>query len=132
MSQWKNIGTVVALSITAALAGTGCLAQSADDDVQTEPEITVAAADTQDNVVAADERTGEAQQNQWWGGFGGFPWLGFGGLGCGLGFGGCGLGFGGCGLGLGFPFWGGFGGCGLGFGGCGLGFGGFGGCGGWW
>src|SRR5262249_11210201 len=43
MTQWKNIGTVIALSIAAALAGTGCLAQSADDDVQADTESAVAA-----------------------------------------------------------------------------------------
>lgn len=115
MSQWKNIGAVVALSITTALAGTGCMAQSADDDV-TETEI---AAVDQDNNAVADEKTGEAEQAQF-----GFGSLGFGGCGFGLGsifspwF--SGLGFGGC-----WPF-GGFGGCGFGgFGGCG----GFAGCG---
>ena len=121
MSQWKNIGPIVALSITAAFAGTGCLAESADeDDVMSDPEIAMA-ADQDDPVVEEQkENVGEAEQ-AWWGGFGG----------CGLGFGGCGIGLGGCGFGLG-----GFGGCGLGFGGCGLGFGGcglglgLGGCGG--
>jgi hypothetical protein len=43
MSQWKNIDAVVALSITAALAGTGCLAQNADDET-TKIEIAAAAA----------------------------------------------------------------------------------------
>jgi hypothetical protein len=93
MSQWKNIGAVVALSITAAFAGTGCMAQSADDDV-TEPEI---AAVDQDNGAVADENTSEAKQ-----GFGfGLGLFGLG-LGCGfnplfgvLGFGGC-WPFGGC------------------------------------
>jgi hypothetical protein len=143
MSQWKNIGTVVALSIAAALAGTGCLAQSADD-AQAEPENAVAAATAEESNTAADEateKTGETSQACF--GFNhvgrsflpfvdvdpgfGCGGCGFGLGGCGLGFGGCGLGFGGCGLGFGGCGLG-FGGCGLGFGGCGLGFGGCGGC----
>ncbi|MFT3772727.1 MAG: hypothetical protein QM820_45640 [Minicystis sp.] len=124
MSQWTKFGTIAALSLSMALAGTGCLSSSdADDEMVDEQGIAATADDdgVKADVQAADEKTGEANE-AWWGGFGRFGFPFFGGFGgCGLGFGGCGLGFGGCGLGLGF------GGCGLGFGGCG--FGGFGGCG---
>lgn len=129
MSQWKDIGAVVALSITAALAGTGCIAQGEDDDGLSD-EI----ADVGNDGAQADqnEATGEAQQGSWFGNFigCGFPFAGAGG------FGSCGVGFPCCGGG--FPFggfgWGsGFGGCGPcgccgGIGGFGGGFGG--GCGG--
>ncbi|MFT3765026.1 MAG: hypothetical protein QM820_05860 [Minicystis sp.] len=130
MSQWKNICSIVALSITASFAGTGCLAQDADD-AASDPEI--AAVDQQRDDVAdvqADESTGETKQACCGGGF---PFVG---CASGCGFGGAfPFGFGGCG----FPVWGGltsgfpFGRCGFGcgFAGLGLGCGGFaGGCGG--
>lgn len=89
MNQWKNIAAVVALSLTTAVAGAGCLAQS--DEGMNEAEIT--AGDQQIDQVAdqtADESTGEASQ-AWFGCFPfprflpffGFVPFGFGCGGCG-------------------------------------------------
>jgi len=139
MSQWKYIGSVVALSLSAALGATGCLAQQGADDATSEPEL--AAAQPDDDAIAgalADEQPGAEKigdAKEACGGFGG--WGGFGGCGGFLG-GGCAGFLGGCGgfgLGgygcLGGGYFGGF--PPIGFaGGCwggGL-FGGFGGCGG--
>jgi len=132
MSQWKNVGAIVALSITAALAGTGCLAQSADDEAMNEPEAT--AVDQESDQGAVGEATEACCAGGGWCDLAALgtaiPGLGFGGFGplfgaCGGCFpvGGCGLGLG-CGVGLG-----GCGGCGVGCGGCGVGLGG---CGGGW
>lgn len=100
MNQWKNIAAVVALSLTTAVAGAGCVAQS--DDGTNEAEIT--AGDQQIDQVAdqtADESTGEAKQG--WNGCFPFPrflpFFGFVPIGCGVGFGGCFGGCGGCGFG---------------------------------
>ncbi|MFT3771087.1 MAG: hypothetical protein QM820_37200 [Minicystis sp.] len=121
----KTLATLAVLALTTALADTGCVAQPDDaDEITDAQEELVNVADNQ-----ATEKTGEADQAFFWGGFGrwgGFGWGGWGGWG-GFGWGG----FGGCG----FGGWGGFGGCGFGgwggFGGCGFGgWGGFGGCGG--
>jgi hypothetical protein len=104
MTQWKNIASVVALSISAALAGAGCLAQSADDEASNEPGAAPATpaheAAASDPEAQAKEQTGDAQEAC----FGGWGSPGFGPFGCGvlgsarffpgLAFGGCG---GGCG-----------------------------------
>ena len=50
MSQWKNIAPVLALSISAALAGTGCAAQQDADDEA-----------TNDTDVAANEPAPDAK-----------------------------------------------------------------------
>jgi hypothetical protein len=122
MMKLEYIASVVALSLTAALAGTGCMAQPEDDPATNAPEATSASSDPQDEQRAAPtscpkdekETTGDAKQACWSGAA--FPWFGLGGIGWPY------LGRGGAAL---FPFIG-CGGCG----GCG-GFGGFGGCGGW-
>jgi hypothetical protein len=67
MSQWKNIASVVALSISTALAGTGCLAQGADDENANEPEGASTPPVQKTTTAAAsdrpgEERTGEAHQ----------------------------------------------------------------------
>jgi hypothetical protein len=116
MMQWKNIATVVALSVTTALAGTGCMAQGADDDEATDDSpVATATPDQETQSPAAsdekaDEKTGDAKQACFGGGFGGW----------GGGFGGWGGGFGGGWGGWGGGFGGGWGGWGGGFG-CGLG-----------
>jgi len=62
MNQWKNIAAIVALSLTAALAGTGCMAQTADD-TSSDPDVMM---DDQRIDPVADpqsaEQTGEAGQ----------------------------------------------------------------------
>jgi len=133
MSQFKYIAPVVTLSLTAALAVSGCMAQGGDDPATNEPEVATATPDQQDEHQATpascpkdeEEKTGDAKQAC--GGFGGCGLgAGFGAFGFPFGFGGSGCfspwfsGFGGCG-----GFWGGLGT--NGFGGCGCG-GGFGGC----
>jgi hypothetical protein len=122
MMQWKNIATVVALSVTAALAGTGCMAQGADDEATDDAPVATATPDQETQGATAsdekaDEKTGDAHQACFGGGCGGFGgWGGgFGGFGgWGGGFGGWGGGFGG--WGGGFGGWGGFGGLGCGCG----------------
>jgi hypothetical protein len=122
MSQFKYIAPVVILSLTAALAGTGCMAQAGDEPATDEPEVATATPDQDPHQGAPvscpkdeEEKTGDAKQ-ACCGGFGGFGAFGFP-----FGFGGACFspwftGFGGCG-----GFWGGLGT--NGFGGCG-GFGG--------
>jgi hypothetical protein len=120
MSQWKNMVSMMVLAGTAALAGTGCLSQGADEE----------AADDH-AAMPADEQAGASQTGEakeacglGWGGWGGFGLpCGFGGWGGFGGFGGWG-GLGGCGgwfpfsLSVFGPFsgfgWSGFGGCGCG------------------
>lgn len=120
MSQWKKIAPFAALSLSMALASTGCLAPSANDETTADSEIT-ATDDTSANAPASEE-TGEANQ-ACFGFFGcrgceitpfedirlrgflhsGFPFtvfrrlIPFGCGGCGFGFGGCGGFGGGCG-----------------------------------
>jgi hypothetical protein len=78
MSQWKNIASVVALSISTALAGTGCVAHGADDESANEPE-GASTTPVQNTTTAeasdrpGEERTGEADQACFFGTyFGGF------------------------------------------------------------
>jgi hypothetical protein len=79
MSQLKNIACVVAISISTALAGTGCLAQGTDAEMANEQD----APSMQEKTTAGasdrpgEERTGEADQ-ECFGGFGfglGFPFF---------------------------------------------------------
>lgn len=60
MNQWKNISAVVALSLTTALAGTGCVAT---EDATDEPEVMMV---DEQNDGAADqasvEETGAAAE----------------------------------------------------------------------
>jgi hypothetical protein len=106
----KKLAAIVALAVSAGLAGTGCMAQSDDEATDGQDQ---AAAPTAQVADAHSEKTGTASEKCGLGGFGGF--------------GGCGL------FGAGIPFWGGWGGCGIFggpfYGGCGFG-GGWGGCGG--
>jgi hypothetical protein len=111
----KKLAALVALSLSAGLAGCAAQTDAADDESQDEA---ITAPADESNAVANDEKTGEAADKCGFGGFGGFGWGGFGWGGFGWG------GFGGCGgFGWGGFGWGGFGGCG------GFGWGGFGGCG---
>ena len=112
MNSSKKLAAVVALAISAGLAGTGCMAQGPDADQNTDGQ-DQAAVPTQQAADANSEKTGTATEKC--GLFGaGIPFWG---------------GWGGCGI-FGGPFWGGCGGFGLGGFGCGGlgGFGGFGGC----
>jgi hypothetical protein len=58
MRQWKNIASVAALSISTALAGTGCLAQGTGEETANEQETTPAVASDRQG----EEKTGEASQ----------------------------------------------------------------------
>ena len=76
MNSSKNLAAIAALAISAGLAGSGCMAQGADD----------ATTDGQDQVAAPSqtaEQTGTASEKcggLWGGGWGG-GWGGFGGCG---------------------------------------------------
>ena len=79
MSQSKNIACIVALSISTALAGTGCVAEGTGDETATEQETPVAGQN-------GGEKTGEARQAQGFcplENFGFFPGFGWGFGGCG-------------------------------------------------
>ncbi len=116
MSQWKNIAPVVALSISAALAGTGCAAQQGADDEATNDTDVAGNEPTEDAkptpaMPTTDEKAGDgntADAKQAWFGRCAFPFLG-----------GCGNGIGLGGFFGGFPpFWAGWS-CGGFGGGCG-------------
>jgi hypothetical protein len=115
-ASWK-IASMLALPLSLALVGTGCMAQNDEEPADAE----TAGAEQAQPVAetAQEETTGEAKEAC--GGFGGYGFGGYGGFGCGVPFGGfgCGVPFGGFGCGYGFPgygfgrrFWGGCGGCG--------------------
>ena len=126
-----NIASILVISASSMLLGTGCMAEGNTDDQADEITADQGAdetkAATNDDSATDDENTGEAKQ-AWCGGYGGWG-LGYGGFyGGGLGCGGCGGFYGGCG-GIGYGgFYGGCGGCGgYGYGGGFYG-GGYGGC----
>jgi hypothetical protein len=91
MSQWKYIASVVALSLSTALAGTGCLAQGPDDEATNEPEAAAVAPAPAEETAASDqpgeERTGQTHEAWSWfpggpcSGWGRFAFPGFG-IGC--------------------------------------------------
>ncbi|APR75661.1 Hypothetical protein A7982_01007 [Minicystis rosea] len=98
MSHWTKFASIAALSFSMALAGAGCVANNdSSDEMIDEPTVATQVADDASDALA-DEKTGEADQEFFFGcrrRFFATPFFGFG-FGCGLG---CGLGFGGCGFG---------------------------------
>jgi hypothetical protein len=69
MSQWKNIVSMMVLSGAAALAGTGCLAQGADDEAADDHVVAPAG----DHAATGAETTGDAKEAcgcGFWGGIG--------------------------------------------------------------
>ena len=69
MSQSKNIVSMMVLSGAAALAGTGCLAQSPDDKAADDHVV----ASAGDPAATGAERTGDAEEacgGGFWGGWG--------------------------------------------------------------
>ncbi len=62
MTQRNTIGSMIALSLAAALAGAGCMAQGADDEGAREPEAATLAANEATEASAASENTAESAQ----------------------------------------------------------------------
>ncbi len=81
----KSFAAIVALAVSAGLAGTGCMARSEDEATDGQDQVTA----PQQAADVHSEKTGTASEKC--GGFGGF----------------------GCGGSCGIPFWGGWGGCGI-------------------
>ena len=106
MNSSKELAAIVALAVAAGLAGTGCMAQSGDEN-EGQDEMAAPA----DQKADGNEKIGEAAQKCGFGGFGGcgcgffpftFPFGFFPGWGCGgpiggwAGFGPWGASWGGC------------------------------------
>jgi hypothetical protein len=71
MNSSKELAAIVALAVSAGLAGTGCMAQSADEN-EGQDEMAAPA----DQKADGNEKIGEATQKCGWGG--GFGFSGFG------------------------------------------------------